>query len=410
MNNDALVLRELAKEYMEAAMHPSNAERIRLWTDLNSLRDTRPLVMMDQLPWNELNGEGELTLRCEDRFLQSVENGMRQQLYKFRHFRADHVIHPWIDVPKTVRNWGYGMRAKVETRSTDPTNEIRGAHYFDQLEDERSLDALTNQTVTADPELDKTRLETLNDLLAGITTGRLSGIVMHCGVWDYITNFRNPEAVILDLADRPDYSMKVMRKFVGIAMDLADQAEKLGLFDAGAPLIHCTGAYNEELPKEGYDGRNARSEDVWCFGLAQLFSTISPAMFEEFEIGPVAPLLDRFGLVYYGCCDPLDRKIDAIRKLKKVRKISVSPWADKERAAANIHGDYVFSLKPNPAFLAFDTFDPKEVEKEMREAVAACKRHGTTCEFILKDVSTVRYQPERLTEWGSIAMRVAEEW
>jgi hypothetical protein len=408
--SDVKIIRELAKEYMEAAMDPSNLERIKLWKRLNSLQDTRPMVTMDQLPWNELNGDGELTVRCEERILRSVENDLRMQLYKFRHFRADHVLHPWVDIPKTIRNWGFGLVAKEEMLMTDPTSAVKSHKYFDQLESEEAVEAMTFQKVGVDPERDNARLARLNDVLAGIMPGRLSGMVMHCGVWDYITFIRNANAVILDLADRPEHSMRIVKKFVDIAMNLADQAEELGLFDAGAPLIHCTGAYTDELPGTEFTGEKAMSKDVWGFGLAQIFSTVSPAMHDEYEIGPVAPLLDRFGLMYYGCCDPLDRKIDIVRKLKTVRKISVSPWADKERSAAHMEGDYVFSLKPNPAFLAFDAFEAVEVEKELREAVEACKRHHTTCEFILKDVSTVRYQPERLTEWERIAMKVANEW
>ena len=37
----------------------------------------------------------------------------------------------------------------------------------------------------------------------------------------------------------------------------------------------------------------------------------------------------------------------------------------------------------------------------------ACDRHGCPLEYILKDLSTVRYEPQRLFEWARIAMEVA---
>ena len=89
------------------------------------------------------------------------------------------------------------------------------------------------------------------------------------------------------------------------------------------------------------------------FGLAQMFSTVSPAMFQEFEIDMCMPIFERFGLVYYGCCDPLDRKMAQVRNIPNVRKISMSPWVDEELGAAEIKGDYVYSRKPNPALLAW---------------------------------------------------------
>jgi len=117
---------------------------------------------------------------------------------------------------------------------------------------------------------------------------------------------------------------------------------------------------------------------------------------------------DRFGLGYYGCCEPLDEKIDIIRELPNVKKISMSPWVDQERGAEKISGDFVFSRKPNPAFLAWDTWRPQAVEQDLRETYEVCNRYGCPVEFILKDISTVRYKPQNLWEWADIAMQVVK--
>ena len=87
-------------------------------------------------------------------------------------------------------------------------------------------------------------------------------------------------------------------------------------------------------------------------------------------------------------------------------KVSVSPWADKEKAAERIHGDYVFSAKPNPAFVAMSQFDADLVRRDLEQTVAICRRYQTPCELILKDVSTVVNDPRRLEEWEAIAMEV----
>ena len=36
--------------------------------------------------------------------------------------------------------------------------------------------------------------------------------------------------------------------------------------------------------------------------------------------------LERWGVVYYGCCEPLDRKIPLLRRIPNLRKFSMSPW------------------------------------------------------------------------------------
>ncbi len=142
------------------------------------------------------------------------------------------------------------------------------------------------------------------------------------------------------------------------------------------------------------------------FGLAQMFSTVSPAMFEEYEIDMCMPIFERFGLVYYGCCDPLDKKMAQVRKIPNVRKISMSPWVDEELGAAQIRGDYVYSRKPNPALLAWFDFSEPDVREHLQTTVDVCARYGCPLELILKDISTVKYEPQRLWRWAEIAMDV----
>jgi hypothetical protein len=49
------------------------------------------------------------------------------------------------------------------------------------------------------------------------------------------------------------------------------------------------------------------------------------------------------------------------------------------------------------------------VEQDLRQTADIGRRHGCPVEFILKDVSTVCYKPQRLWQWTEIAMRVAKE-
>jgi hypothetical protein len=143
------------------------------------------------------------------------------------------------------------------------------------------------------------------------------------------------------------------------------------------------------------------------YAMAQVFATVSPAMFEEYEINYLMPLFERFGLVYYGCCDPLEGKMNEVKRIPHLRKISVSPWAKREPCAEQIGGDYVLSNKPNPAFLANTTFHEDIIRKDLETTRDICGRYGCPLEFIFKDISTVKNDPLRLKTLGEIAMRVA---
>lgn len=57
---------------------------------------------------------------------------------------------------------------------------------------------------------------------------------------------------------------------------------------------------------------------------------------------------------------------------------------------------------------AFDTWHPEEARRELRGLLE--QGRGCHVELIMKDISTVRYHPERLWEWSEIAMEVANEF
>ena len=92
--------------------------------------------------------------------------------------------------------------------------------------------------------------------------------------------------------------------------------------------------------------------------------------------------------------------------IPNVRKVSMSPWVDQHRGAEAVGGDFVYSRKPNPALLAFDSFDAEAVKKDLLESICVCEKYHCPLEIILKDISTVRYHPERLFQWAEIAMQV----
>jgi hypothetical protein len=107
----------------------------------------------------------------------------------------------------------------------------------------------------------------------------------------------------------------------------------------------------------------------------------------------------------------MDRKIDILRKrFKNLRKISITPWADPQRAAQQIGSDYVLAAKPNPAFVAMPQFHPEPVEQEIARYCEACTEHGTTLEFVLKDVSTIANDPQNLTAWAATVEGVIDRY
>jgi len=147
---------------------------------------------------------------------------------------------------------------------------------------------------------------------------------------------------------------------------------------------------------------------LWGSATAQIFVGVSPEMHWEFALQHEMRWLERWGLTYYGCCEPLDVKMDIMRRIPNLRKISMSQWIDVERAVREVGTNYVFSRKPTPAVLAEDDWRPELARQQLREFLV--KARGCHIEIIMKDISTVRYQPQRLWEWERMAMELAEEF
>ena len=70
---DRDVLRRLVEEQARAAALPVQREVAELWRRLNDLEPVRPMVWINEIPWHEMDVDGELTLQCADPWLREVE-------------------------------------------------------------------------------------------------------------------------------------------------------------------------------------------------------------------------------------------------------------------------------------------------------------------------------------------------
>jgi hypothetical protein len=408
--NDVALVRELAARVAEIAALPAQAEKRALWRRLNARRPARPMVMVDQVCWNEMNVNDELTLRCQDPECRHYEDELRRTLFQWRHFPVDMVVEPFVRVQKAIHNTGFGMGIRERVAVTDPTSSIAGHLFLNQLERDEDLEKVKLPVVTHDAAETARRMEVAHALFDG-----LLGLVeqgydpSYMTVWDPISFWMGVEGALYGLVDRPDFMTRLVARVVRGQHLLLDQLEAQGLLCHPQPLVHCTGAWTDDLPAPGFDPARPRTRDLWMFSMAQMFSTVSPAMLDEYEIEPCLSLFRRFGLVYYGCCEPLEKKMNEVRKIPNLRKVSMSPWVDEEVGAAAIGGDFVFSRKPNPALLAWPVFHESAVREHLQATVTTCRRHGCPLELILKDISTVNYEPQRLFAWARIAMEVVQE-
>jgi hypothetical protein len=406
--NDLAIIHPLAAQVAEIAALPVQEEKRSLWRKLNARQAVRPMVMIDQVCWNEMNIGDELTLQCTDPECRMYEEQLRRTLYQWKHFPVDMVVEPFVRVPKAIYNTEFGILVQEHTLATDPQNEVLSRKYENQFQNEEDVEKIQTPIICHDPLETERRLSVAHELFDGVLEVKAWGYDPYLSLWDPLATWMGVENALFAMLDKPDFIHRLLARMTDGYVRMLDQLEAEGLLCQPQSLIHCTGAFTDELPAQDYDPEKPRTKDLWMFGLAQIFVSVSPRMFREFEVDYCSRICARFGLVYYGCCDPLDKKMKEVRLIPNVRKVSMSPWADQERGAAEIGRDFVFSRKPNPALLAVDPFDPAEVEKDLKNTIHVCEKYGCSLEIILKDISTVSYHPERLFEWGRLAMQLVE--
>ena len=404
---DKTIIRELAKQYREIAESPKHVRMRQRFRDSNDLKIVRPPLIMEEIPWHEMNLNGELTCVCENDALRGMEWHFRVELFRERHFACDNFIEPCWPVSKSYSSTGNGLSAQEEIIAVDDRNHIVSHHYEDVLEDERALEAWHAPVITAHPEEDAKNLAFAEEVLGDILPVELRGHGIYYAPWDQIARLRGVEPILMDIYDRPEYLHKIIGLYTKGMESEMDQMEALGLYDPRGLSLHCTPG-EVTLPQPSDIGAYG-CRDLWFRTMAQMFSSISPAAHYEFDVQYSVPLAQRCAYTYYGCCEPLSDRIDVIKSYPNLRKIGVSPWADVEASAEQIGGNYVLSRKPNPANVAIKT-DPAQIRAEITETVKLCQKYGCPCDITLKDISTVGYRPENLIVWAKTAAEVLDQY
>ncbi len=406
---DRAILRQLAERYSGIAHLDIQQQRMERYRRTNALEDVRPVVLIDEVPWGEIKDDA-LSNVCAPE-LGWIETRLRRTLYQWEHFQVDLVVPPVFRVPKQIRRLrNIGIHVQDRQIKGDTGAYISAHSYTDQLKTDDDLARLREPEIVYDREASEKALALAREVFEGLMDVELSGGTLGYGIWDRIAVFRGVENLLMDLAVRPDFMHRTARRFMEIARSEFRQLEQEGLLDPDQILLHCTPACTRELPAGDFDGR-VRARDVWGRCAAQIFGSVSRDMHDEFDLAYNQELFRDCGLLYYGCCEPMDGKIDLLRKrFENLRKISITPWADPQRAAENIGGDYVMAAKPNPAFVGRPRFDPEPVKREIERCCKACRENGTTLEFVLKDISTIANNPANLTEWAAAVNDVIDRY
>ena len=407
---DREILRRLAGRVAEIAALPVHRQKAAEWRRLNGLKQGRPLVWINEIPWHEMDVNGELALQTEDPFCREVEGTLRRTIYQWDHMPGDMVVEPKFCSALVIHDTGFGIQEEVRVIRQDDRGGIVSREFHPQIREEKDLEKIRTPVVTHDAEASEGNRQALAGLFGDLLAVEKCGVVHRWfAPWDELIRWWGVQEALTDLILRPDLVHAAMDRLVNAYLARLDQWEALNVLSLteGAYRVGSGGlGYTDDLPQAGFDAGCVRPSDQWGCATAQIFSEVSPEMHEAFALRYERRWLARFGLNYYGCCEPLHLKLDVLKSVPNLRKVSMSPWADLEKAVEKAGDRYVLSHKPSPAIFASDGWNPEQARRNLREALE--KMRGCPVEVIMKDISTVRNAPQRLWEWEQIAMEEVE--
>jgi len=404
---DKAIVRDLAKKVAEIASLPIQKEKAELWRRLNRLDPVRPMVMLQNGAWNETLDDSEA--QCSDGFCRGHELHLRRLIYQWEHMPGDMVVDDTVHSPTIVRDTGWGL----DVKAVRPDHYFGAAHFEPSITSEEDIGRIQIPRISVDWEETERSFQRHCELYDGVLKVERRG---HCSFWfaifDQFIQWRGLDQAFVDMVDRPAWVHRVLERMTEgmlLQLEALEEQNALGLNNGNVGVGPGGLGFTDELPQPGCEGTHVRARDLWGHATTQIFAVVSPAMHEEFALQYESRYLERFGLAGYGCCEPLHRKVDIIKKhIPNLRRISMSPWADVEAGAEAVGKDLVFSHKPNPATLGGETWDPHAVRAGLRAVLE--KTRGCAVEIIMKDLHTCRNQPHRMWDWTQIAQEVAEEF
>lgn len=407
---DIAILRELAKEYKALTDDPKQDERRTLWRNHNSLIRTRPLIYVREgTAWNEIIPQS--ALRCEDRIFRGVERYLRKMLFQDT-VGDDYILEPWIPVPAAIvlpKKGHWGVAQEV-----DHSGDGEGQNFYNHapLKDPDEIENLVVPKHEIDEDETKRRYEKVADAIGDVIDVAVLRAPFYHGwhgdIATDIAQLRGLEQIMLDVYLNPEWYKRLlafMRDGILKAQGEAEAAGDWHLTDHNNQAM----SYAKELADPAAGKPSVTRKELWVHVAAQEYAQISPEHHDEFMLEYQLPIMEHFGLVAYGCCEDLTKKIDILRKVKNLRRIAVSPWADIRSCAEQIGEDYVYSWRPNPARMVCCGFDEESIRRDIRDALTTTNAYGCHVDITLKDIQTVEGHPERLAAWTRIVREVIDE-
>lgn len=376
-------LRELAKIQLELAEAPENKEKIKLWYAHNRGEVTVPVVVAEMASFS---GDLMPAVKCQSPVAKQIEHEFQSNIISQKYIADDKVVPNFLRFSFMPEFHEFSMNIEKTFASSIGFTQ---KHPIKNLEED--WHKLKPSTWSFDKEDFNQKISAARDAVGDImeVVPHNYSLTWYPAPSSKVVDLMGMEEMLISLYDYPELMHKLYQFIVDDIKAYISWQEKVGLLTPNnGNTFAGSGSYG--FSKELSSASPCTAKGMWGNLNSQETVGVSPDMYFEFMFPYYKQLSELFGLVYYGCCEPVDPIWESsVSKLSGLRKVSISPWCKEEFMGEALRGtNIIYSRKPSPNFVGVgEKLDElgftEHIEKSLRAA------RGCAMEIIFRDVYTL---------------------
>ncbi len=397
-------LRALAARQAELAHSPA-MDRLRgEWERHGRFeKGARPMIRIEL--WTFEQDVLPPLMRCQGQQARKIERNLLSNMVNYECFGDDTLVPAYYTVARRQRFTPFGLTVKRQE-----TGGI-GHHFIPYLKDlDEDFHLLGPSAYGANPQEEDEEAARLSDLFGDLLPVRKAGYSLVCSLTQDIVHIMNMEDMYLAMFDTPERFEEMMDRLASDYLSFFRMLEQQGLLKSAARDQHlCQGSYcyTDRLPDEV---EGAALDQMWLYMDSQETSGISPAQYARQVFPHYQRVMEPFGQVSYGCCEPVHALWDdCLSRVKNLAKVSISPWCDEAFMGERLAGrDIVYLRKPTPNLLGVGSqLDEEAVRQHF--AITARAAQGCCLEIAQRDVYELHNTPDKVRRYVELIRQTLDE-
>jgi len=372
-------LRDLAKEQLELSQLPLMQKRVHEWTLHNSLQGQRPMIHFEMRMIADKGFNPEC--KCESESARIIERTILSAMANHKMVGDDRVVTNDFVCHYKSQMIPFNMRVKREE-----TGGV-GFHIINQIESLDSLEQIKPSLTDYDIEGSYQWKDFVKDIIGDILNVRMGMNGFYVCLTNDIVHRMGMENMFMSIYDNPDNFHYMMNSLSDDYVAHIKELQQRGMICANNKndfVAQGSFGFCRDLPDNAL-----KTSDCWGYMDSQETVGIGADMFDEFFFPYYKKVADYFGLLSYGCCEPVHGIWRSLSKFTNLRKISISPWCDEEYMGEALRGrDVIYLRKPSPNYIGVGkNLDEADFREHVRKTLYAA--NGCKLEFAFRDVYTL---------------------